>query len=139
MDATSPTTVRASAMALMDLVSASRIRAASVVKRAAWRAGASRATTARSARVSARNRSFWMASITRSTTPWMATAWPYCAAAFRQVTTTMTSGMAQSTSCRPSVNRSKDCWMTTGYSAVVAATPKVQASAMAMPRRCPAT
>ena len=79
IDPTRPMTVSTSAAPLMDLVSASRIAAASTVKRVACRAGASRTTAARSARVSARNRSACSASITRSTMDCTATAWPYCA------------------------------------------------------------
>ena len=95
IDPTRPMTVSMSATPLIDLVSASRMAAASTVKRVACRAGASRTTLARSARVRARNRSACKASITRSTTDCTATAWPNCATALAQVTRMITSGSSQ--------------------------------------------
>ena len=120
----------------MDLVSASRIALASTVKRLAWRAGASRITSARSARVSAWNNWPCNPSITRSTTDWMNTAWPYCATDLAQVTAMMIGGTSQMMRSSPAVNRLEACWITTGYSAVKPATATVQTMASAMPPRC---
>ena len=55
-----------------------------------------------------------MPSITRSTTACTATAWPYCASAFRQVTTMITGGISQAIEVSPAEKRSKPCWMTMG-------------------------
>ena len=106
--------VSTSAPPLIALVSASRIAAASTVKRVACRAGAPRATVARSARVSARNSAFCKPSITWSTTDCTVTACPYCASALAHTTPTITGGSSHSTARSPALKRSKACWMTTG-------------------------
>ncbi len=93
IEATSPTSVTASARPLTVRVIASRMVAASVVKRAARVAGASRSTRARSACVRCANMRPCSSRITSSTTCWTSTVWKYCAIALTAVTLTTIAGI----------------------------------------------
>ena len=76
MEATRPITVIPFATPPIARVRASRMIAASVVKRAASCAGDSRSTRARSASVSTENMRACNSRIVRSTSDWVSTVWP---------------------------------------------------------------
>ena len=120
-----PTTVTASAPPFTARVSASRIVAASVVKRAASCAGASRSSLVRSVRVRWENMRPCSSRITSSTTCCTWTFWKYCAAAFTAVTSTTSTGIWYRMRLSRSVNISNAWSLTTGYNAVVPAITSV--------------
>ena len=95
-------------------VKASRICVASVVKRLAWRAGASAETTAKSARVRATKRLFCTCSMLRSTAPCMVICWRYMKPPRAAVTAMMSGGSRKITRSSPRLNMSKLCWMMMG-------------------------
>ena len=105
--------------------------AASVVKRAASWAGASRSSRVRSAWVRWENMRPCSSRITSSTTCCTCTFWKYCAAAFTEVTSTTSAGIWYRMRRSWSVNISNAWSMTTGYSAVVPAITSVSSSTRA--------
>ena len=112
-------------------VSASRMMVASVVKRAASCAGASRSSRARSARARWANMRPCSSRITSSTTCCTWTFWKYCAAALIEVMAMTSAGIWYRMRRSRSVNIWNAWSITTGYSAVVPAIRPVSTSTRA--------
>ena len=128
IEPTRPITVTASATPLTVRVSASRMIVASVVKRAASCAGASRSSRARSACVRCANMRPCSSRITSSTICCTCTFWKYWAAALIEVMATTSAGIWYRMRRSRSVNIWNAWSITTGYSAVVPAIRAVSTS-----------